>query len=74
MPKRVYFIEQAILRLDDRYKGALTVWYGYQRSDDGRWLSAQEKAQALQISFGTLSARVHRARRKLLQLHNIWSI
>ena len=72
MPKKIFFLEQAILKLDDPHRGVLAVWYGYQRAPDGRWLEAQEKAQALQIPVGTLSARVHRARKKLLRLHKIW--
>ena len=74
MPKPVYFINQAILRLEPQSQRYLHAWYAWQRDEYGRWLEQSEKVLTLGISYNEFCLQIHRARKKLLTLRKFWLV
>lgn len=74
MPKKIWNVHRATLMLEGDHQWALTLWYGYQKADDGGWLNGEEKAKAAGITYQQLRNRVYAARKELLKLKCVWCV
>jgi hypothetical protein len=73
MPRAVYCLNQAVLRLDPVLQFYLYAWYALQRDEYGRWIEQADKAKAMGISTGYFRSVIHQARSKLVNMHQIWA-
>lgn len=74
MPRKIYMLNYAILRLQRLHQLYLTAWYAWTRDEYGHWLDQRQKADELGIGYHEFGAFVYRARMELLQLRNFWAI
>ncbi len=74
MPRRVYFIHQAILRLEKTEQGYLEAWYVGTRDGEGHWLDPVQRARQLGLNYGKFCENVRLTREKLLTYKKIWLI
>lgn len=74
MPRKVFFINYAILRLEKMHQAYLQAWYAWTRDEYGHWLDQRQKAEELGINYAEFGARVYRSRMRLLKLRNFWAI
>ncbi len=74
MPKPVYFINQAILKLDQMHQLYVRAWYAWLRDEYGHWIEQSDKATEMGITYLHFRVEVYRSREQLLKLRSVWAI